>query len=91
MNEAGQGVKYTCEITGSPATLVCSECPVYFATYATGIMYPGAICRHVGMCYNHKRLLGSQLLQLSSRSLFGHCYKAWYESKAGWVERASGL
>ena len=28
-----QGVKYTCEITGSPATLVCSECPVYFATY----------------------------------------------------------
>lgn len=28
-----KGVKYTCEITGSPATLVCSECPVYFATY----------------------------------------------------------
>ena len=28
-----QGVKYSCEITGSPATLVCSECPVYFATY----------------------------------------------------------
>lgn len=26
-------MKYTCEITGSPATLVCSECPVYFATY----------------------------------------------------------
>lgn len=28
-----KGVKYTCEITGSPATLVCSECPVYFATH----------------------------------------------------------
>ncbi|CAJ1350160.1 unnamed protein product [Effrenium voratum] len=28
-----KGVKYSCEITGSPATLVCSECPVYFATY----------------------------------------------------------
>lgn len=24
--------KYVCEITGAPATLVCSECPVYFAT-----------------------------------------------------------
>ena len=31
--DPSQGVKYTCEITGSPATLVCSECPVYFATY----------------------------------------------------------
>jgi len=27
-----KGVKYSCEITGAPATLVCSECPVYFAT-----------------------------------------------------------
>lgn len=28
-----KGVKYTCEITGSPATLVCKDCPVYFATH----------------------------------------------------------
>lgn len=27
-----KGAKYLCEITGAPATLVCSECPVYFAT-----------------------------------------------------------
>lgn len=27
-----KGAKYVCEITGAPATLVCSECPVYFAT-----------------------------------------------------------
>jgi len=27
-----KGVQYKCEITGAPATLKCSECPVYFAT-----------------------------------------------------------
>lgn len=27
-----KGAKFLCEITGAPATLVCSECPVYFAT-----------------------------------------------------------
>lgn len=27
-----KGAKYVCEITGAPATLVCSDCPVYFAT-----------------------------------------------------------
>jgi len=27
-----KGAKYLCEITGAPATLVCSDCPVYFAT-----------------------------------------------------------
>jgi len=27
-----KGIQYKCEITGAPATLTCSECPVYFAT-----------------------------------------------------------
>mmetsp|Transcript_1396 Transcript_1396/g.3734 ORF Transcript_1396/g.3734 Transcript_1396/m.3734 type:complete len:362 (-) Transcript_1396:84-1169(-) len=27
-----KGVPYRCEITGAPATLRCTECPVYFAT-----------------------------------------------------------